>query len=117
MKETGVDELLKNFKTLKYMQNSNYQKIFTDFLDVVEEYEIAILGHSLGQTDKTLLSEIIDNEKCKKINVYKRRDLENTPIDLRNEYNKLVLALMRIMKNEFILRKKVVDFTKAEFFG
>ena len=36
------------------------------------------LGHSLGLTDKALLSEILNSEKCKKIRFFKRTDIKRS---------------------------------------
>ncbi len=114
MKESGIDEFLKNFKTFHYIQDYNYRKII-DELSSSKDYEVYILGHSLGATDKTLLSEIMDSDKCINIHLFKRNDLldEN---EKQTELQKLVFNLSRILKHDKDSRKKIVPIELCSHF-
>lgn len=116
MKDSEVEQFLEFFKTFDYLQNSSYDEIYENAIDKFEEYEVFIIGHSLGMTDKTLISEILNTEKCKKIYLFKRSDLKDKPELLRNEYRKLTYAASRIITDEKELRKKIVNFRNSSFF-
>lgn len=116
MKELEIEEFLEFFKTFEYLQNINYDKIYEEALDRFSEYEVYILGHSLGMTDKTLVSEILNTEKCKKIYLFKRTDLKENSLMVLNEYRKLTYAASRTLTDEKVLRKKIVNFKRSSFF-
>lgn len=116
IKDLEIDEFLEHFKTFRYMQNNNYIKVYEEAIDKFDKYEVVVLGHSLGLTDKTLLEEIFTPDKCKKIHLFKRRDKEQNLDNVRAEFNKLLYSASRIMNNEKELRKKIVNFEDAQFF-
>lgn len=116
IKESGIDEYLRFFKTFEYLNNRQYSEIYDNALEVFNDYDVSIMGHSLGQTDKTLLKEILDNEKCKRIHLYKRKDLNTDLINLKEEFNKLVFAVSRVIDNERDLRVKVLNFEDSKYF-
>jgi Bacteriophage abortive infection AbiH len=116
LKLTEIDEYLKFFKTFQYLNNNKYLEIYDEALEKFEDYEVSVLGHSLGQTDKTLLKEILDNPKCKQIFLYKRSDLRNELLKVREEFNKLIFSISRIIDNEKDMRVKVLNFEDSTFF-
>ena len=116
IKDLEIDTFLHHFKTFKYMRDGNYMDIFQNAIDKFDEYEVLVLGHSLGATDKTLLDEIFNNDKCVKISFFKRRDLENNPDDLAKAFDTLLYSAGRIVENEKKLRKKVLNFKDSSFF-
>ncbi|SDR71117.1 AbiH family protein [Christiangramia echinicola] len=110
------DEFLRYFKTFDYLNNSNYDKVNDEAIDKFSDYEVYILGHSLGATDKTLLSEILNSDKCKKIRFFKRTDLENHPSLIQSNFRELTYAASRILTNERELRRKIVNFEDSVSF-
>jgi len=118
IKDLEINEFLENFKTFEYLKNNNYSRIYDDILDnnSIDDYIVFVLGHSLGATDKTLLEEIFNNEKCKQIHLFKRRDLENDDENLKKSFNDLVFSASRILTNEKDLRKKILNYENSEFF-
>lgn len=116
IKNTGIDEFLEHFKTFEYLKDNNYSDIYINSIDKYYDYEVIVLGHSLGLTDKTLLEEIFNSEKCKKIHFYKRRDLEKKEKDLKKYFNNLIYSASRIVDSERNLRRKVNNFRCSKFF-
>jgi len=114
IKNTGIDEFLRFFKTFEYMDSDNYERIHREAIDLFDKYDVDVIGHSLGQTDKTLLSEILNNEKCTSINFYKRKDLNDHSV--KESFKQLQYAASRIITNEAILRRKVVNFNNSKSF-
>jgi hypothetical protein len=113
LKQSKIEECLKYFKTYSYLRKKEYQKIFSEAVEIFDEYEVAILGHSLGETDKTLLNEIFENSKCNKIHLYKRSDLNNNPERQLREHNKLFYAISRIISDDSVTRKKVINYEES----
>lgn len=110
IKDLEIDEFLRYFKTFDYLNNANYDKINQDALDKFKPYEVYILGHSLGLTDKTLLSEILNSENCKKIRFFKRSDIISNPTLIQTNYREMTYAASRILKSEKELRNKIINF-------
>ncbi|SDY12695.1 Bacteriophage abortive infection AbiH [Lutibacter oricola] len=116
IKNIEIDEFLKFFKTFEYLKNNNYSEIYQKSIDNFTDYEVYILGHSLGLSDKTLLEEILDTDKCKKIHLYKRTDLKDKKNELEEMFNKLLFAASRVIGNEKDLRKKINNYGNSSFF-
>jgi len=115
IKDLEIDEFLRHFKTFDYLNNRNYYLIQSQALEKYDEYEVFVLGHSLGLTDKTLLSEILNSDKCKKIHFFKRKDLKDEPEKVKETFREMTYSASRIVTNEKLLRKKVVNFEQSEF--
>lgn len=122
IKECGIDEFMKNFKTHQYSINDNYQYIHNILIENANPFEVHVLGHSLGQTDKSLLQEIMESENCLRINLYKRADKYNSDIEndfdqieVRKEFTKLTMALSRIIDDRSV-RLKVNSYENSSYF-
>ncbi len=107
IKNKDEDEYLKNFKTTSYLMNNRYFDILSKLEDF-KDYETYVIGHSLGRTDKTLLKEIFDNEKCLNIHLFKRNDIEED--ESKKSYTSLINNISRILDNEKDVRRKVLSF-------
>lgn len=116
MKNMDIDEFLEFFKTFDYLNNPSYDKIYSEALDVFDDFDAYVLGHSLGMTDKTLLSEILNSDKCKKIHLFKRKDYLDDVPEQEKSFRKLTYSASRILTNERSLRKKIVSFKESKFF-
>ncbi|QNM84511.1 hypothetical protein H9W90_10015 [Polaribacter pectinis] len=118
IKDLEANEFLENFKTFAYLKNNNYNRIYSDILDnnSIDDYEVLVLGHSLGTTDKTLLEEVFNNEKCKKIRLFKRSDLNENEDKVKKSFDNLVFSASRILRNEKDLRKKILNYEDSDFF-
>ncbi|MCR9174177.1 MAG: bacteriophage abortive infection AbiH family protein [bacterium] len=53
---------LERVKSMQYSRNYNYQNLLSFIENAV--YEVFVIGHSCGLSDKTMLSTIFDNENC-----------------------------------------------------
>lgn len=107
------DECLKYVKTYWYLRTNNYQKLM-DFVSS-NDYEVYIMGHSCGLSDKTLLSEIFNNENCRKIKAltYQKRNNEDLNIN-STDYIDKTYQIGRIFKNKGDMRKKLVPFNSND---
>lgn len=62
------NELLINLKTFGYFKN-NYLQQIRDYLDK-DEFNVIIMGHSCGISDRLLLSDIFNNKNCINIHLF-----------------------------------------------
>lgn len=87
------NDWLHTMKSFSYLRNDNYQKLL-GFLHL-GEYEIYILGHSCGITDRTLLNMLFEDIFCKKIHLFHYNGIKsymNTSYNIaRNFKNKVKL--------------------------
>lgn len=97
-------ELFRYIKSPHYFQSPRYKEL-NKFINN-GEYEVYILGHSCGISDRTLLNEIFENEDCKSIRIFyhEREDLSNNKLDISIE-------IMKHFTNKPRMRKIIKDFT------
>ena len=101
------NEYLKNFKSFQYLQNSNYKQLL-DFIDT-NKFQVVILGHSCGVSDRTLLNTIFEHTNCRSIKVfYHRKD------DGSDNYTELIQNISRHFKDKKMMREKIVNKTLCQ---
>ena len=96
------NEYLKNFKSIQYLEHSNYKNLY-NFIEA-EPFQVFIMGHSCGLSDRTLLSMIFENENCLSVKVFyhqKSKVLDN--------YTEIIQNISRHFKDKKMLRNKVVE--------
>lgn len=118
LEKTGDNNYLEHVKSFRYLQNSDYYDLirFTNS----GPYQILVLGHSCGLSDRTMLKELFENENCLSIKplyyqwteVYEE-DGEQKEIS-RNDYFDKVMEISRHFSVNGMMRKKVVSFDKCE---
>lgn len=96
-------ELFRNIKSAHYFKNWNYKKL-KSFIDV-DNFDVLIVGHSCGISDRTLLNEIFEHEKCVTIKIlhYKMNEKENDFFDKSIE-------IMRHFKDKKLMRNRIHPF-------
>lgn len=97
--EANEDELLVNVKSLKYLETNNYINLKAELL---KPFDVEIIGHSCGISDRTLLKEIYNQEECKKINIYHHKGL--------NSYRSSIYGISRYFDNNYAMRQKVEPY-------
>lgn len=96
------NELLKNVKSVKYLETKNYHKML-DFL-IAAPFQVLIMGHSCGNSDRTLLNTVFEHENCVSIKpFYHKRD------DGSDNYLELVQNISRNFTNMQLYRDRVVN--------
>lgn len=100
--EKAGGDYLNNIKTINYLKTPNYKNL----LNFIESgvYQVFILGHSCGLSDKTLLKTIFENENCLSIKpFYYVND------DGHNNYEDIVKNIYRTFTSKALMRDKVVN--------
>ena len=100
--EMNDNNLLKNVKSVKYLETSCYHKML-DFL-MAAPYQVFIMGHSCGNSDRTLLNTVFEHKNCVSIKpfYYKRNDGSDN-------YLELVQNISRNFTNMRLFRDRVVN--------
>jgi len=68
MEDLNINEFTRHFKSFGYLTTSNYQDLFKFLNNKV--FEVHIMGHSCGISDRVLLSNIFQNKNLKSIKIY-----------------------------------------------
>lgn len=100
--ESNDNEYLNNVKSIKYLEASNYRQLL-QFAESAP-YQIYIMGHSCGNSDRTLLNTLFEHENCVSIKpfYYKKEDgIDN--------YTEIVQNISRNFVDKKALRDKVVN--------
>jgi hypothetical protein len=105
--EQNDNEYLQNIKSIRYLETDNYRRLLT-FIDSAP-YQIYIMGHSCGNSDRTLLNTLFEHENCISIKpfYYKKTDGSDDYIDI-------VQNISRNFKNPTLMRDRVVNKTYCE---
>ncbi|MEO9257653.1 MAG: AbiH family protein [Crocinitomicaceae bacterium] len=97
LEELDIEAYLVNFKSNYYPSNSDYWDL--EGILKLADYEVVVIGHSLGLSDRILFETIFENENCKFIH------LTHTGND---SHFKKRIALSRHFKDKKKLRSKLV---------
>ena len=100
------NEYLRYFKSFQYSQNSNYKDVLR-YIDS-EKFQVIIMGHSCGLSDRVLLNTIFEHENCRSIKVYyyKNGDYDN--------YTEIIQNISRHFNDKQLMRTKIVEKTLCE---
>jgi len=109
----SVIEKLQNNKFLDNMKSINYSKTinYKHILSIIESglFQVYILGHSCGNSDRTLLNTIFEHDNCASIKVFYYQDSENS-----DKYLETYKNISRNFNNKAKLRDRVVNWELSE---
>jgi len=107
IEQLNNNEYLQNIKSIKYLQSRNYQELLA-FINS-DKYEILIMGHSCGISDRTLLNKLFEHHNCKTIKTfYYIKD------DGKDNYTDLTINISRNFKDKSLFRERVVNKLDCE---
>ena len=101
------NEYLRNMKSIKYLESSNYR----DMLSFIESapYQVYIMGHSCGNSDRTLLNTLFEHRNCVTIKPFYYEKEDGT-----DNYLDLVQNISRNFTDMKLMRDRVVNKTFCE---
>lgn len=109
LQELGNNDCLKNIKSIRYLEAQNYRNLLS-FIES-EPFQVLIMGHSCGNSDRTLLNTIFEHKNCVSIKPYYYiTDKEKCT----NNYRKLAQNISRNFTNMKLMRDRVVNKTQCE---
>ena len=98
---------LDNIKSIRYLESGNYRDLLR-FINAAP-YQIYIMGHSCGNSDRTLLNTLFEHENCVSIKpFYYQKDEEH------DNYSVITQNISRNFKDMQSFRDKVVNKTLCE---
>jgi hypothetical protein len=96
------NKYLENVKSIKYLETDNYKRLL-NFINS-DSYQIFIMGHSCGTSDRTLLNTLFEHENCVSIKVFYYRKEDGT-----DNYSDVIRNISRNFTDKAIMRDKVVN--------
>lgn len=96
------NDYLENIKSISYLKTDNYRKLL-DFINS-ESYQILIMGHSCGNSDRTLLNTLFEHPNCISIKPYYY--IKN---DGSDNYIEIIQNIYRNFKDMALMRDIVVN--------
>ncbi len=101
------NEFLRNIKSIKYLESSNYRRML-EFIET-EPYQIYIMGHSCGNSDRTLLNTLFEHKNCVSIKPYFYQKEDGS-----DNYLEIVQNICRNFTDMKLMRDRVVNKTYCE---
>ncbi|MFD0751280.1 AbiH family protein [Mucilaginibacter calamicampi] len=97
----------KFFKSFWYLKTSQYRDL-TRFADY-DPFQIYIIGHSCGLSDRTMLNMLFEHKHCMSVKIfYHKRE------DGSTNFTELTYNIARHFKDKGRMRMRVVDFESSE---
>ena len=107
LKDLNDNDCLCNIKTSKYLESDNYRNALS-FLDYAP-FQVYIMGHSCGNSDRTLLNTIFEHKNCISIKPYYYVKEDGT-----DNYLELIQNISRNFTDMKLMRDRVVNKTYCE---
>lgn len=101
------NECLKNMKSIKYLESDNYRRML-EFIESAP-FQVVIMGHSCGNSDRTLLNTIFEHRNCVSIKPYYYIKDDGT-----DNYLDLTMNISRNFTDMKLMRDRVVNKTYCE---
>lgn len=101
------NEHLRNIKSIKYLETDHYRMLLS-FIDSAP-YQIYIMGHSCGNSDRTLLNTLFEHRNCISIKLF-----FYIKEDGSNSYMETVQNISRNFTDMKLMRDRVVNKTYCE---
>ena len=101
------NEYLTNIKSIKYLESPNYRNLL-DFIES-DTYQIYIMGHSCGNSDRTLLNTLFEHKNCVSIKPFYYIKKDGT-----DNYLELIQNISRNFTDMKLMRDRVVNKTFCE---
>lgn len=101
LSDKNDNRLLENDKTVKYLGSFWYRNFF-GFIESAP-FQVYIMGHSCGISDRTLLSTIFQHENCVSIKPY-YHEKENS-----DDYYEIIKNISRCFDDKKLMRDRVVN--------
>ena len=98
------NEYLRNIKSIKYLESSNYRSILS-FIGW-EKFQIYIMGHSCGNSDRTLMNTLFEHENCASIKpfYYQSKNGEDNYLDIVQNISRNFTD-MKLMRDRVVNKK------------
>lgn len=107
LQKLNDNDCLRNIKSIRYLELDCYRNVLK-FIES-DPFQICIMGHSCGNSDRTLLNTLFEHRNCVSIKpYYYQKD------DGSDNYNELVMNISRNFTDMKLMRDRVVSKTYTE---
>ena len=107
LRDRNENELLKYIKTVKYLETGHYRKML-NFIESAP-FQVFIMGHSCGNSDRTLLNTIFEHENCVSIKPFYYVKPDGT-----DTHQELAINITRNFTNTHLCRDRVVNKERCQ---
>lgn len=107
LKNLNDNDCLCNIKTIKYLETDNYRNTLA-FMDSAP-FQVCIMGHSCGNSDRTLLNSLFEHKNCISIKPY-----YYVKEDGSDNYLDIIQNISRNFTDMKLMRDRVVNKTYCE---
>lgn len=104
LQKINDNEYLRHIKTNRYLETPNYRDLLS-FIDSAP-FQVCIMGHSCGLSDKTLLNTLFEHKNCVSIKPYYYVNEQG-----KDNYLDIVQNISRNFTNPQLMRDRVVNKT------
>ena len=101
------NECLRHIKSIRYLESDNYRKLL-EFIES-DTFQVVIMGHSCGNSDRTLLNTLFEHKNCISIKPYFYKKEDGT-----DNYLELIQNISRNFTDMKLMRDRVVNKTFCE---
>lgn len=101
LKEQNDFECMRQVKSIRYLEHDNYRRML-DFIESAP-FQAVIMGHSCGNSDRTLLNTIFEHPNCVSIKPYYYQIDDKT-----DNYSELTISINRNFNDPKLMRDRVV---------
>ena len=98
------NDYLKNIKSMRYLETDNYRNLLS-FIDSAP-FQIYIMGHSCGNSDRTLLNTLFEHKNCISIKPFYYEKPDGT-----DNYIEIIQNISRNFNDMRLMRDRVVNKT------
>ncbi|MEE1261296.1 MAG: AbiH family protein [Paludibacteraceae bacterium] len=107
LEDRNDNELLKNIKSIKYLEDNSYRQLL-QFIEGAP-FQVFIMGHSCGNSDRTLLNTIFEHENCISIKPFYYVKGKG-----EDDYSDISTNIYRNFKNKVLYRDRVMKKPQCE---
>lgn len=107
LKSYNDNECLRYIKSIRYLESDNYRKML-EFIESAP-FQVCIMGHSCGNSDRTLLNTLFEHRNCVSVKPYYYIDKDG-----KDNYLDLVQNISRNFTDMKLMRDRVVNKTYCE---
>lgn len=101
------NECMRHIKSIRYLESDSYRKML-EFVES-DSFQIIIMGHSCGLSDRTLLNTLFEHKNCVSIKPYYYVNEQG-----EDNYLDIVQNISRNFTNPQLMRDRVVNKTFCE---
>ena len=106
MEDLNDNEVLRHAKSFGYFKNSNYQTLLGFLED--GKFEVWLIGHSCGLSDRVMLKKIFEHSRCNHIKVY------HYSRGGGNDHVEKTQQISRHFKDKELMRERIKHFDPSD---